>query len=168
MDICGVVAARLVANFPTDKVSMHAGPWDLGMSGTIRSNRRGALASHSKGSYCPFEGPRPPSVPRYFACSERGGLSDNVRQWNGPAVLRPHPASDAGMGRVSSGALPCRLNSALGSPACFQGHPRLPVGNCFPPKRLASASASSGSAKQNTTTSLSSRRREYVSDVADR
>jgi hypothetical protein len=37
-----------------------------------------------------------------------------------------------------------------------------------PPKRLAKASTSSELTKQNTTTSLSSRRREYVSDVADR
>jgi hypothetical protein len=37
-----------------------------------------------------------------------------------------------------------------------------------PPKRLAKASASSGLEKQNTTKWLSSRRREYVSGVADR
>jgi hypothetical protein len=31
------------------------------------------------------------------------------------------------------------LNSALGSPACFQGHRRLPAGNRSPPKRSAKA-----------------------------
>jgi hypothetical protein len=39
-----------------------------------------------------------------------------------------------------------RLNNTLGSPVCFQGHRRLPVGNRFPPKRSANASASSGCA----------------------
>jgi hypothetical protein len=42
------------------------------------------------------------------------------------------------------------------------------TGNLSPPKRWAKATASSGLAKQNTTKSLSSRRREYVSGVADR
>jgi hypothetical protein len=37
-----------------------------------------------------------------------------------------------------------------------------------PPKRLAEASASSGLGKQNTTKSLSSRRRAYVSCAADK
>jgi hypothetical protein len=59
------------------------------------------------------------------------------------------------------------LNDALGSPACFQGH-RWVTDNRSPPKRLAKASASSDLAKQNTTKSLSSRRREYVSGAADR
>jgi hypothetical protein len=40
--------------------------------------------------------------------------------------------------------------------------------NRFPPKRSAKASASSGLEKQNTTKSLSSRRREYVSGDADK
>jgi hypothetical protein len=53
-------------------------------------------------------------------------------------------------------------------PACFQRHCRLPVGNRFPPKRSANASASSGLAKQNTTKSLSSRRGEHVSGLADK
>jgi hypothetical protein len=60
------------------------------------------------------------------------------------------------------------LNNVLGSPACFEHHRRPPVGNRFPPNRPAKASASCGLAKQNTTTSLSSRRMEYVSGVADR
>jgi hypothetical protein len=60
------------------------------------------------------------------------------------------------------------LNNALGSPACFQGRRQLPLGNRSPEKCLAKASASSGLAKQNTTTSLSSRRMEYVTGVADR
>jgi hypothetical protein len=42
------------------------------------------------------------------------------------------------------------------------------VGNCAPPKRSANAFAPSGLAKQNTTNSLSSLRREYVSGAADR
>jgi hypothetical protein len=46
--------------------------------------------------------------------------------------------------------------------------PRLPVANRSPPKHLANAIASSGLAKQNTTKLRSSRRREYVSGVADR
>ena len=54
------------------------------------------------------------------------------------------------------------LNNALGSPDCFQGHSWLPVGNRWPPKRLANASASSDLAKQNTK-SPASWRREYVS-----
>jgi hypothetical protein len=66
----------------------------------------------------------------------------------------------------------CTLRSSRtmrsGSPACFQAHRRVPVGNRFPPKRSAKASASSGLAKQNTTKSLLSRRRECVSGVADR
>jgi hypothetical protein len=36
------------------------------------------------------------------------------------------------------------LNSALGSPACFQRHRRLLIGNHSPPKRLVKAWASSG------------------------
>jgi hypothetical protein len=60
------------------------------------------------------------------------------------------------------------VNNALGSPACFQGHRRLPVGNRSPPKRLAKASAFPALEKQNTTKSLSSRRREFASGVADR
>jgi hypothetical protein len=59
-------------------------------------------------------------------------------------------------------------NNALGSPACFQRHRRLPVGDLASPNRPANASASSGLPKQNTTKSLSSRRREYVSCAADR
>ncbi len=43
--------------------------------------------------------------------------------------------------------------------ARFQLHRRPGVGNRFPPKRSAKASASSGLAKQNTTKSRSSRRR---------
>jgi hypothetical protein len=42
------------------------------------------------------------------------------------------------------------------------------VGNRSPPRRSANASASSDLEKQNTTKSLSSRRREYVSGVADK
>ena len=42
---------------------------------------------------------------------------------------------------------------------------RFVTGKSSPLKRLANASASSGLAKQNTTKSLSSRRREYVSGV---
>jgi hypothetical protein len=52
-------------------------------------------------------------------------------------------------------------------PACFQGYRQL-SGNRSPLKRLAKAFASSGLAKQNTTKSLSLRRREYVNGVADR
>jgi hypothetical protein len=51
------------------------------------------------------------------------------------------------------------------SPACFWSPP---AARRQPPQRLAKASASSGLAKQNTTKSLSSRRTEYVSGVADR
>jgi hypothetical protein len=40
------------------------------------------------------------------------------------------------------------------APVCFQAY-RQGTGSNFPPKCLAKASASSGSAKQNTTTSLS-------------
>jgi hypothetical protein len=68
---------------------------------------------------------------------------------------------------ISRLGLPFVLNNALGSPRCFQGYRRF-SGNRFPPKRLAKASASSGLPQQNTTKSLSSRRREYVSGVADR
>jgi hypothetical protein len=50
------------------------------------------------------------------------------------------------------------LTNGLGSPACFQDHRQLPLGNRSPPKCFAKASASSGLAKQNTTRSLSSRR----------
>jgi hypothetical protein len=56
---------------------------------------------------------------------------------------------------------------ALGRPACFQRHRRPPIGNRFPPNRRAKTSASAGFAKQNTTKSLSSRRREYESGVAE-
>jgi hypothetical protein len=45
---------------------------------------------------------------------------------------------------------------------------RLPVAKSLPPKCSANASASSGLDKQNTTTSLWSRRMEYVSGVAER
>jgi hypothetical protein len=55
-----------------------------------------------------------------------------------------------------------------GRPACFQGHRRVPVANRFTPKRSAKASASSGLEKQNTTKSLTSRRREYVGGDADK
>jgi hypothetical protein len=60
------------------------------------------------------------------------------------------------------------LSDALGSAACFQGHRRPLVANLSPPKRSVKAAASAGSAKQNTTKSLSSRRMEYVSSAADR
>jgi hypothetical protein len=50
------------------------------------------------------------------------------------------------------------LNDArIGRPACFQDHRQLLVSHCSPPNRSANAAASSGSEKQNTTTSLSSR-----------
>jgi hypothetical protein len=68
---------------------------------------------------------------------------------------------------VNSAALRSNQGAAFGSPACFQGHRQL-LGSRFPPKRLAKASASSGLAKQNTTKSLSSRRRESVRGFADR
>jgi hypothetical protein len=66
-------------------------------------------------------------------------------------------------------SVPCvRREQRARVPACIQGHRQLPLGNRSPPKCLANASASSCSAKQNTTTSLSSRRMAYVSGVADR
>jgi hypothetical protein len=53
-----------------------------------------------------------------------------------------------------------------GSPRLLSGHCQI-TGKRFPPKHLAKTSASSGIAKQNATKSMSSRRREYVSVVAD-
>jgi hypothetical protein len=64
--------------------------------------------------------------------------------------------------------LPFVLNNTLGLPFCFTGRRRLPVANRAPPKRLANATASTVLAKQNTTKSLSSRRRGYVSCAADK
>jgi hypothetical protein len=55
----------------------------------------------------------------------------------------------------------CGINKLAGVlTPLFQSQCWLPVGNLSPPKRLAKASASSGLAKQDTTKSLSSRRRE--------
>jgi hypothetical protein len=55
------------------------------------------------------------------------------------------------------------LNSALDSPARFQRQRRLPVGKRFPTEVLGKGLRIFWLAKQNTTKSLSSRRREYVS-----
>jgi hypothetical protein len=76
--------------------------------------------------------------------------------------LLPAPVGMGSSAGGACGASPSRARDLI------QGHRRLPVAKRWPPKRLAKASASSGLAKQNTTKSLSSRRREYVSCAADR
>jgi hypothetical protein len=58
------------------------------------------------------------------------------------------------------------VRSSYMSPACFEVQRRLPACNRSPPKRSAKASVSSDLAKQNTTNSLSSRRREPLGDDA--
>jgi hypothetical protein len=94
-----------------------------------------------------------PALGHFQTKSEAGSL---LIYWSGPPT-RPDVLHLAFV-----------LNKALGSPRLFQGHRRLSAGNHFPPKRPAKASASSGLEKKNTTKSLSSRRREDVSGVADK
>jgi hypothetical protein len=82
------------------------------------------------------------------------------------------PGASAGEGRIplqSDGNVVLYWSGNRGglrvAPLVFRGC-GWTEGNCSPPKRSAKASASSGFAKQNTTKSLSSRRREYVSRAA--
>jgi hypothetical protein len=89
------------------------------------------------------------------------------RSLDGPRLLLGRPIGPQRVTlRLNRRLLHCPsigpVNSA--SSGCF--HRWLPGGNRSPTKRLANAAASSRLAKQNTTKSLSSRCREYVSGVA--
>jgi hypothetical protein len=84
--------------------------------------------------------------------------SRRQRRWPSIGPVLPHDPTFCTL-RSSS-------KNALGSPACFQGHP-----GCSAAASHRSAwqrPPFAGLTKQNTTKSLSLRRREYVSGTADR